>query len=106
MKKYVFALSLVFIGAFLLRIVGLSSYPVGFTQDEAGLGYDAYSLLLTGKEQWGKSFPLVLRSFGDFKMPLYSYLAIPSVYLFELNEFSVRFPNAILGSFAVLTTFF
>jgi len=88
-----------------LRVVGISSFPVGFTQDEAGLGYDAYSLLLTGKDQWGKSLPLVLRSFGDFKMPLYSYLAIPSVYLLGLNEFSVRLPNAILGSLAVLTTF-
>jgi len=105
MRKYLVLLIIIFIGALLLRAVGISSFPVGFTQDEAGLGYDAYSLLLTGKDQWGKSFPLVLRSFGDFKMPLYSYLAIPSVYLFELNEFSVRFPNAILGSFAVLTTF-
>jgi len=98
MKKYVFALSLVFIGAFLLRIVGLSSYPVGFTQDEAGLGYDAYSLLLTGKDQWGKSWPLVFRSFGDFKLPLYSYLAIPSVAAFGLNEFSTRLPNALVGT--------
>src|SRR3989304_30788 len=106
MKKYLILLSIIFTGALFLRVVGLSSYPAGFTQDEAGLGYDAYSLLLTGKDQWGVSWPLILRSFGDFKMPLYSYLAIPSVYLFELNEFSVRFPNAILGSFAVLTTFF
>jgi len=105
MKKYVFALSLVFIGAFLLRIVGLSSYPVGFTQDEAGLGYDAYSLLLTGKDQWGKSWPLVFRSFGDFKMPLYSYLTIPAVFLLGLSEFSVRLPNAIMGSFAVVATY-
>ena len=105
MKKYLILLSFIFIGALLLRVVGISSFPVGFTQDEAGLGYDAYSLLLTGKDQWGKSLPLVLRSFGDFKMPLYSYLAIPSVYLLGLNEFSVRLPNAILGSLAVLTTF-
>ena len=105
MRKYSILLSLIFIGAFLLRVVGLSSFPVGFTQDEAGIGYDAYSLLLTGKDQWGKSFPLVLRSFGDFKMPLYSYLAVPSIKFFGLNEFSVRLPNAILGSFAVLATF-
>ena len=105
MKKYLILLTLIFTGAFLSRVVGLSSFPVGFTQDEAGIGYDAYSLLLTGKDQWGKSFPLVLRSFGDFKMPLYSYLAIPSIKLFGLNEFSVRLPNAILGSFAVLATF-
>jgi 4-amino-4-deoxy-L-arabinose transferase-like glycosyltransferase len=91
--------------ALLLRVIALSSHPVGFTQDEAGIGYDAYSILKTGKDQWGVRFPLVLRSFGDFKMPLYSYLAIPSIALFGLNEFSVRLPSAVLGTLAVLTTF-
>ena len=105
MKKYYLLLLVIFVGALLLRVIGLSSYPVGFTQDEAGLGYDAYSILTTGRDQWGKTLPLVLRSFGDFKMPLYSYLAIPSVAIFGLNEFSVRLPNAILGSFAVVVTY-
>jgi 4-amino-4-deoxy-L-arabinose transferase-like glycosyltransferase len=105
MNKYTFLLTLIFLGALALRIVGLSSYPVGFTQDEAGIGYDAYSILLTGKDQWGESWPLILRSFGDFKTPLYSYLAIPSVYLFGLNEFGVRLPNAVFGSLAAVATY-
>ena len=88
-----------------LRLVSLSSFPY-FNQDEAGLGYDAYSILKTGRDHWGSSFPLVLRSFGDFKMPLYSYLAIPSVALFGLNEFAVRFPGAIFGSLAIIVTYY
>lgn len=91
--------------AFLLRIWSLSSYPAGFNADEASFGYDAYSLLKTGKDQWGEPWPLTLRSFGDFKLALYTYLAIPSVAVFGLNEFAVRLPNAILGSLAVLVTF-
>ena len=87
--------------AFLLRFVGISKYPIGFTQDEAGLGYEAYSLLSTGKDSWGNSFPLTLRSFGDFKLPLYSYLAVPTVAIFGLNKFAVRLPNALLGTAAV-----
>lgn len=100
-----FILLAVVLLAFLIRVVGISSFPVGFTQDEAAIGYDAYSLLLTGKDQWGTSWPLVLRSFGDFKMPLYSYLAIPSIAIFGLNEFGVRLPSAIIGTLAVLATF-
>lgn len=91
--------------AFLLRIWGLSSYPAGFNADEASFGYDAYSLLKTGKDQWGESWPLVMRSFGDFKLPLYAYLTIPSVAIFGLNEFAVRFPNAVFGVLAVLVTY-
>src|SRR3990167_1382093 len=91
--------------AFVLRVVGLSSFPPGFTPDEASFGYDAYSILKTGKDQWGKPFPLVLESFGDFKSPLYAYLTVPSVAAFGLNKFAVRFPNAILGTLAVLAAY-
>lgn len=87
--------------AFILRVFSLDSLPAGFTPDEASFGYDAYSILKTGKDQWGNSFPLVLKSFGDYKAPLYSYLAIPFVAMFGLSEFSVRLPNALLGSLAV-----
>lgn len=98
-------LGLILALAFVVRVVGISSHPVGFTQDEAALGYDAYSLLKTGADQWGKHWPLALRSFGDFKMPLYSYLAIPSIAVFGLNEIATRLPNAILGTLAVLFTY-
>lgn len=110
MKKYLTPLNIViliiFVTAFALRVWGIDKHPVGFTQDEAALGYDAYSLLDTGKDQWGNVWPLVLRSFGDFKLPLYSYLTIPSVAVFGLNEFATRLPNAILGFLAVVATFF
>jgi 4-amino-4-deoxy-L-arabinose transferase-like glycosyltransferase len=92
-------------GAFLLRVIGLTNYPVGFTADEASFGYDAYSILKTGKDQWGQSFPLTFRSFGDFKLPAYTYLALPSVAVFGLNEFAVRLPNAILGTLAIFVTY-
>lgn len=90
---------------FLLRVIGLSSYPSGFTPDEASFGYDAYSILKTGKDQWGKSFPLVLQSFGDYKSPLYSYITIPFVAVFGLNKTSVRLPNAVVGTMAIYVTF-
>lgn len=91
--------------SFLLRIFGLSSYPSGFHADEATFGYDAYSLIKTGKDQWGQSWPLIFRSFGDFKLPAYGYLAIPAVAIFGLNEFSTRLPGAIFGTLAVLATY-
>lgn len=97
-------LGILFIAA-ALRLWNLSSYPTGFTPDEASFGYDAYSILKTGKDQWGNSFPLAFRSFGDFKAPLYVYLTIPSVAILGLSEFAVRLPNVILGILAVLITY-
>src|SRR3990167_575419 len=91
--------------AFLLRTIGITSYPTGFTTDEASYGYDAYSILKTGKDQWGQAWPLTLRASGDFKLPLYSYITVPFVAVFGLNEFAVRLPNAVFGTLAVLMTY-
>ncbi len=99
MKKWVLGLILLLGG--ILRLVALEKYPVGFTPDEASFGYDAYSILKTGADQWGHKFPLVLESFGDFKSPLYGYLSIPSVAAFGLTKLATRLPNAILGTLAI-----
>ena len=78
---------LVLLVAFLLRFISLTKFPAGFNADEASFGYDAYSILHTGRDQWGTFMPIVLKSFGDYKSPVYSYLAIPSVAIFGLSVF-------------------
>lgn len=103
MRKHLFFIILLL--GFFLRFIFLDRFPIGFTPDEASFGYDAFSLLKTGKDQWGESFPLNFRSFGDFKLPLYGYLTVPSVAIFGLNEFSTRLPNVIAGTFAILGTY-
>jgi len=89
----------------LTRLLWISRYPAGFTADEAAFGYNAYSLLLTGRDEWGtpwwQLFFTNLRSFGDYKLPLYAFLAVPSVKIFGLTEFAVRLPNAIFGILAI-----
>ena len=92
--------------ASILRLPWLDLYPPGFSGDEAGQGYSAYSILNTGKDEWGEPFPLFPRSFGDFKPPLYTYLTIPSIAIFGLNEFSVRLPASILGILTCLSLYY
>src|SRR4030042_5000305 len=96
---------LILILAFFLRFYSFPSIPLGFSPDEASFGYDAYSLLKTGKDQWGHKLPLVLESFGDFKSPLYTYMAIPFISIIGLTKFAVRLPNALLGTAAVYVTY-
>lgn len=89
----------------MIRFISLANFPSGFNADEASFGYDAYSILHTGHDQWGGFLPIVLKSFGDYKAPVYSYLAIPSIAAFGLNVFSTRLPNVLVGSLAVLTVY-
>ncbi|MBI5127447.1 phospholipid carrier-dependent glycosyltransferase [Candidatus Roizmanbacteria bacterium] len=95
MKKYwsiilISLISLLSVGLFLYK---LTSSPPCLNADEAANGYDAYSILKTGKDQYGNSLPLRLKSFGDYKLPLLTYLSIPFIGLFGLNEFGVRMVN-------------
>jgi len=98
-------LLLVLLLGLILRVFWLDKFPAGFTADEAGQGYDAYSILKTGRDSWSQFFPLFPRGFGDFKPPLYMYAAIPSVAVFGLNEFAVRLPAAIAGTLSILVVY-
>ena len=103
MKKIIL-FSLIIALASFLRFWHLSSQPPGLTWDEAAIGYNAFSILKTGKDEFGVRFPLIFKSFGDYKPGLYVYLTVPSVAVFGLSEFAVRFPSALFGTVAVLTT--
>lgn len=103
MKK----LSLFFVVAvaFILRFWQLGQVPPSPDWDEAALGYNAYSILKTGRDEYGTLLPVVLRSFDDYKPPLYAYIAIPSIAFFGLNTWAVRLPSAVFGVLAVLGTY-
>lgn len=92
--------------AITLRLWQLGSVPISPDWDEAALGYNAYSILKTGKDEYGTYLPRSLRSFDDYKPPLYTYLAIPSVAIFGLSTWSVRLPSAVMGVLAVIGTFY
>ena len=95
----------ILLAAFLLRTVNISAIPSGFTPDEASFGYDSFSILKTGKDQWGRTFPLVLESFGDNKSPLFSYIMVPFILVFSLTKEAVRLPNALLATAGVYVTY-
>lgn len=100
------ALCLIFILALIMRFSYLSTFPVGFQTDEASLGYNAYSLLLTGKSESGDVLPLYVSTFGDYNPIGYDYLAIIPVAVFGLNEFSTRSPAALFGALTVFPIFY
>ncbi len=98
--------AIVLIAAF-LRFYNLGTNPPSLTWDEAAWGYNAYSLGIDGRDEFGRFLPHdYLESFGDFKPPLYAYADVLPVKVLGLNEFSTRFPSAFFGTLTVLLTFF
>lgn len=96
----------IFFLAFFLRFYQLGSNPPSLDWDEAALGYNAYSILKSARDEYGNFLPLTFRSFGDYKPPLYVYLTVLPVKLLGLNEFAVRFPSAFFGSLSVIIGYF
>ncbi len=91
---------------FFLRFYMLGGVPAGLTSDEADTGYDAYSILVNGRDQWGAFLPIAsFKGFGDNRSPLYTYLVVPSVALFDVSSFAVRFPSAIAGVLSIIFLF-
>jgi len=105
-KLHIFILLLVLSLGFFLRFYKLGEVPSGFYQDESAIGYNAYSIVKTGKDEHGQSFPLYFKSFGDYKMPVYIYTTALSIQIFGLNEFAVRFPSAFFGFLTVIVFYF
>src|SRR3990172_5246650 len=106
MKRVLALLGVITFIAVFLRLFNLGKTPIALEWDEVALGYDAYSIIQTGRDQFGHFLPINFRSLDDWKPPLYVYSAIPGIFLFGLNDFAVRLPSAVFGSLAVILVFF
>lgn len=91
---------IIFIGIF-LRLINLGNNPQVLNRDEAALAYSALLLRETGQDEWSRSWPIALESFGDFKL-----IGYPAILTFVFGftgytDFAVRLPSAIAGSILV-----
>jgi hypothetical protein len=69
---FFFAVVLVFgTGIYAFRA---ASNPPGFFVDESSIAYNAHTISQTGRDEFGKRWPLFFRAFGDYKNPVYIYL--------------------------------
>lgn len=97
---FIVLLVIILLGTF-LRYYQLGQIPNGFHIDEAINGVNGNFLLHTGRDSNNNKLPLQTEVFGDYNPTGYSYLTIIPIKLFDLNEFSTRFPGAFLGSLTV-----
>lgn len=87
----------IFLLALMVRVPLFGLIPAGLNRDEAALGYNAYSILKTGKDEYEKILPLSITSFGDQKLPGYVYALVPFIGLFGLETWVIRAPSFIAG---------
>lgn len=106
-NKHYFLFIFIILIAFFLRFWQLNKFPVSLNWDEISHGYNAYSLIKTGQDQWSKSWPIFnFRAYGDFPTTLNMYLSMPFIYLFGLNEWTVRLVSALCGFGLIIISYF
>lgn len=105
-KKLTILFTAILFLAVFAQFYKLGETPACINADEAAFGYNAYSILKTAKDEYGTFLPLRLKSFGDYKLPLYAYLSIPSVAVLGLNELSVRLLAKLLSLLFPILIFF
>ena len=89
-----------------LRFYQLGQIPLSLDWDEASNAYNAYSILKTARDEYGKLLPLYSRSFDDYKPPAYMYMEVPAVSIFGLTQFAARLPSAIVGVLTILVIYY
>jgi len=107
MQKYksCILLLIILLVCFLLLSYKIDQVPNAVYHDEATTGVNAYSILKTGKDEYGKTFPLAFRFFGSYTPPLYTYLTVIPISILGLNEFSVRIISVLAGVLMLLVVF-
>ena len=106
--KYLYPTLLIIIVllAFGLRFYKITEDPPALNWDEVSIGYNAYSILKTGKDEWNQPFPTHFKSYGEYKLPVQIYASIPGIYFFGLNELGVRITPVVYGTLTILVMFF
>ncbi len=85
--------------AFIVRIVYLNQTPL--FGDEIDVGLQANSLLHSLRDYRGNFLPFYLQSFSESRAPLFIYASIPSVALFGITPFAVRFVPLLFGLLSI-----
>jgi len=88
------------------RIIAIDSNPLGVHADEADSGYNAYSILKTGKDIYGNFLPLQITGFAqNYRTPISTYLTVPFVAILDLNTFSIRLPAVLIGAAVIFLVY-
>ena len=88
--------------AFALYAWDVPRNPPGFYIDESSIAYNALKVSRTGADEYGESFPLYFRAFGDYKNPVYVYALAALFRVTGPSITAARLLSACLGALAAL----
>lgn len=89
-----------------MRLWNFGNNPISLNRDETALAYNAYALINEGVDEWGRSWPFLFESFGDYKLPGYIYTLVPFISILGTDNWVIRLPSLIAGLILILLAYF
>lgn len=105
-NKVFLSVFLIVVLGFFLRFNQVTQNPPSLNWDEVSIGYNAYSILNTGRDEWNEFLPIHFKSYGEYKLPVQIYASVPGIAIFGLNDFGVRITSVVYGTLTVFLMFF
>ncbi len=90
----------------LLHFWRLGELPNGFYFDESSIGYNAWSLSLNWKDEYGTTLPLFFRGLDNYHDPVMVYSLVPPLRFSAPSELAVRLPSAAYCIMASIAFYF
>jgi 4-amino-4-deoxy-L-arabinose transferase-like glycosyltransferase len=101
-KNKLIVITVIILLAIFLSVFKLCEVPIELFGDEIDVGLQAYSILTTGNDYLGNSFPVMFQSFEEKRLPGFIYSAVPFVGIFGLNELGVRLTGVFWGILGIV----
>lgn len=105
-KSIIISLLVIFLLGLFFRVYQLSNTAPILNRDEAALGYNAMLLKETGRDEWGISWPITPKSFGDSKLIGYPLLLVGLFQFLPQADWVVRLPAIFAGSLLPILVYF
>src|SRR5689334_2018177 len=96
-QRWLIAFVLVGVVGLVLYTRNLTTNPRGFFIDESSIAYNAYTIAQTGHDEFGISWPLYFRAFGEYKNPVHVYLLAGIYRVTGPSILSARLLSALAG---------
>lgn len=85
----------------------MENNPVSLYWDEASIGYEAYSVVSTGKDMHGNHwFQAIFPGYGDYKAPVYIWLTALALKILPIGQMAVRVTSVVSGSLSLIVVYF
>ena len=99
----IFCIMFIIFSVILLYKIGV--VPKGLHVDEAGMAFDALSLISNGTDRYQNQLPVYLVNFGGGQSALYAYLTSVLVGIFGFSIAIIRIPSVIITLISLIAIY-